>query len=203
MHVRDALDYVWGYTVVNDITARDLQFSEAQWSRCKSFDGFTPTGPVVVTADEVADPQDLWLTTNLDGRILQDASTNEMVRGVAEIISLPVAVGDDPARHPHLDGQPGRRRLLAQPAGLPARRLDRHRLHRGHRLAHHALPRHLIPGRERSAPELGAGRPSPSVPRRLLRRLALQVDHRDRRRDRVDAREPRRRELPLDVVRGS
>ena len=87
VHVRDALDYVWGYTVVNDITARDLQFSEAQWSRCKSFDGFTPTGPVVVTADEIPDPQDLWLTTNLDGRILQDASTNEMVRGVAEIIS--------------------------------------------------------------------------------------------------------------------
>jgi 2-keto-4-pentenoate hydratase/2-oxohepta-3-ene-1,7-dioic acid hydratase in catechol pathway len=84
---RDALDYVWGYTVVNDITARNIQFSEAQWSRCKSFDGFTPTGPVVVTADEIADPQDLWLTTNLDGRILQDASTNEMVRGVAEIIA--------------------------------------------------------------------------------------------------------------------
>jgi 2-keto-4-pentenoate hydratase/2-oxohepta-3-ene-1,7-dioic acid hydratase in catechol pathway len=85
--VQDALDHVWGYTVVNDITARDIQFSEAQWSRCKSFDGFTPTGPVVVTADEIADPQDLWLTTNLDGRILQDASTNEMVRTVAEIIS--------------------------------------------------------------------------------------------------------------------
>lgn len=85
--VRDALDYVWGYTVVNDITARDIQFSEAQWSRCKSFDGFTPTGPVVVTADEIADPQDLWLTTNVDGHILQDASTNEMVRSVAEIIS--------------------------------------------------------------------------------------------------------------------
>jgi len=87
VHERDALDYVWGYTVVNDITARDIQFSEAQWSRCKSFDGFTPTGPVVVTADEIPDPQDLWLTTNLDGHILQDASTNEMVRGVAEIIS--------------------------------------------------------------------------------------------------------------------
>lgn len=85
--VRDALDYVWGYTVVNDITARDIQFSEAQWSRCKSFDGFTPTGPVVVTADEIADPQDLWLTTNVDGHVLQDASTNEMVRSVAEIIS--------------------------------------------------------------------------------------------------------------------
>ncbi|HEY8282254.1 MAG TPA: fumarylacetoacetate hydrolase family protein [Leifsonia sp.] len=86
--VQDALDYVWGYTVVNDITARDLQFSEAQWSRCKSFDGFTPTGPVVVTADEISDPQDLWLTTNVDGTILQDSSTADMVRSVAEIIEF-------------------------------------------------------------------------------------------------------------------
>jgi 2-keto-4-pentenoate hydratase/2-oxohepta-3-ene-1,7-dioic acid hydratase in catechol pathway len=85
--VRDALDYVFGYTIVNDITARNLQFTEAQWSRCKSFDGFTPNGPVVVTADEIADPQDLWLTTNLDGAILQDASTSDMVRSVAELIS--------------------------------------------------------------------------------------------------------------------
>jgi 2-keto-4-pentenoate hydratase/2-oxohepta-3-ene-1,7-dioic acid hydratase in catechol pathway len=85
--VHDALDYVFGYTVVNDITARDLQFSEAQWSRCKSFDGFTPTGPVVVTADEIGDPQDVWLTTHVDGRILQDASSGDMVRTVAEIIS--------------------------------------------------------------------------------------------------------------------
>jgi 2-keto-4-pentenoate hydratase/2-oxohepta-3-ene-1,7-dioic acid hydratase in catechol pathway len=85
--VSDALDYVFGYTVVNDITARDLQFSEAQWSRCKSFDGFTPTGPVVVTSDEIGDPQDVWLTTHVDGRILQDASSGDMVRTVAEIIS--------------------------------------------------------------------------------------------------------------------
>jgi 2-keto-4-pentenoate hydratase/2-oxohepta-3-ene-1,7-dioic acid hydratase in catechol pathway len=88
VHERDALDHVWGYTVVNDITARDLQFSEAQWSRCKSFDGFTPNGPVVVTADEISDPQDLWLTTNVDGTILQDSSTADMVRSVAEIIEF-------------------------------------------------------------------------------------------------------------------
>jgi 2-keto-4-pentenoate hydratase/2-oxohepta-3-ene-1,7-dioic acid hydratase in catechol pathway len=107
VHVRDALDYVWGYTVVNDITARDLQFSEAQWSRCKSFDGFTPTGPVVVTADEVPDPQDLWLTTNLDGRIMQDASTNEMVRGVAEIISYLSRSATIPAGTLISTGSPG------------------------------------------------------------------------------------------------
>ncbi|WDH79965.1 fumarylacetoacetate hydrolase family protein [Microbacterium esteraromaticum] len=83
----DALDSVWGYTVVNDITARDIQFAEAQWSRCKSFDGFTPTGPVVVTADEIADPQDLHIWAVVDGHTVQDASTGQMVRSVATLIA--------------------------------------------------------------------------------------------------------------------
>lgn len=83
----DALRHVWGYTVVNDITARDIQYSEAQWSRCKSFDGFTPTGPFVVTADEVPDPQDLHIWTVLDGHTMQDATTGQMVRPVATLIS--------------------------------------------------------------------------------------------------------------------
>ncbi len=85
--VEDALSTVWGYTVVNDITARDIQFSEAQWSRCKSFDGFTPTGPFVVTADEIPDPQALHIWTVVDGRMVQDASTGQMVRSVATLIS--------------------------------------------------------------------------------------------------------------------
>jgi len=83
----DALSHVWGYTVVNDITARDIQFSEAQWSRCKSFDGFTPTGPVVVTADEIADPQDLHIWAVVDGETVQDATTGQMIRSVATLIS--------------------------------------------------------------------------------------------------------------------
>ncbi|WP_292834800.1 fumarylacetoacetate hydrolase family protein [Microbacterium sp.] len=83
----DALSHVWGYTVVNDITARDIQFSEAQWSRCKSFDGFTPNGPVVVTADEISDPQDLHIWAVVDGQTVQDASTGQMVRSVATLIS--------------------------------------------------------------------------------------------------------------------
>ncbi|GAA5203822.1 fumarylacetoacetate hydrolase family protein [Microbacterium jejuense] len=82
-----ALDHVWGYTVVNDITARDIQYSEAQWSRCKSFDGFTPTGPFVVTRDEVPDPQALHIWTVLDGTTLQDATTAQMVRPVASLVS--------------------------------------------------------------------------------------------------------------------
>ncbi len=83
----DALSHVWGYTVVNDITARNVQFSEAQWSRCKSFDGFTPTGPYAVTADEVADPQDLHIWAVVDGQTVQDASTDQMVRSVAKLIA--------------------------------------------------------------------------------------------------------------------
>ncbi len=83
----DALDHVWGYTVVNDITARDIQFSEAQWSRCKSFDGFTPTGPVIVTRDEVPDPQDLHIWAVVDGQTVQDATTGQMIRSVATLVA--------------------------------------------------------------------------------------------------------------------
>ncbi|MFK3679441.1 fumarylacetoacetate hydrolase family protein [Microbacterium sp. NPDC090218] len=83
----DALTHVWGYTVVNDITARNIQFSEAQWSRCKSFDGFTPTGPFAVTADEIPDPQDLHIWAVVDGHTVQDASTGQMVRSVAKLIA--------------------------------------------------------------------------------------------------------------------
>lgn len=82
-----ALEHVWGYTVVNDITARDIQFAEAQWSRCKSFDGFTPNGPFVVTADEVTDPQDLHIWTVVDGHLLQDATTGQMIRPVSTLVS--------------------------------------------------------------------------------------------------------------------
>ncbi|MBO0979575.1 fumarylacetoacetate hydrolase family protein [Microbacterium sp. SD291] len=91
-HVKDvtedrALDHVWGYTAVNDITARNIQFAEAQWSRCKSFDGFTPTGPFAVTADEIPDPQDLHIWTVVDGHTVQDSSTGQMVRSVAKLIA--------------------------------------------------------------------------------------------------------------------
>lgn len=83
----EALDYVFGYTVINDITARNIQFAEPQWSRCKSFDGFTPIGPVVVTADEVEDPQALHITTEVNGLRVQDSTTEFMIRTIAELIS--------------------------------------------------------------------------------------------------------------------
>ena len=83
----DALDHVFGYTVVNDISARNIQYSEAQWCRCKSFDDFTPVGPYVVTADEIPDPQQLAIWTSVDGAVMQDASTKQMIRSVAKLIA--------------------------------------------------------------------------------------------------------------------
>jgi 5-carboxymethyl-2-hydroxymuconate isomerase len=83
-----ALDYVFGYTVCNDVSARDVQFSESQWTRGKSFDTFCPVGPVVVTADEIPDPQALALRTHVNGQVMQDSSTAEMVFGVAELLAF-------------------------------------------------------------------------------------------------------------------
>ena len=85
---RDVLDHVLGYTVGNDVSARDVQFSESQWIRAKSFDTFCPLGPVVVTTDEIADPQALRLRTRVNGVVLQDSSTAEMVFGVAELLAF-------------------------------------------------------------------------------------------------------------------
>lgn len=83
-----ALDHVFGYTVANDLSARDVQFGDGQWVRGKSLDGFCPLGPVIVGADEVPDPQALQLRTRVNGELVQDASTREMVFGVAELLSF-------------------------------------------------------------------------------------------------------------------
>jgi 2-keto-4-pentenoate hydratase/2-oxohepta-3-ene-1,7-dioic acid hydratase in catechol pathway len=87
VHDREALDHVFGYTVANDVSARDVQFSDGQWVRGKSFDTFCPLGPVVATADEVPDPQALAIRTRVNGEVVQESSTSEMVFGVAELLS--------------------------------------------------------------------------------------------------------------------
>jgi len=84
----DALDHVFGYTVGNDVSARDVQFSDGQWTRGKSFDTFCPIGPVVVTPDEIPDPQALALRTRVNGEVMQDSSTSEMLFGVAELLAF-------------------------------------------------------------------------------------------------------------------
>ena len=85
--VADALDHVLGYTCLNDVSARDIQFGDGQWVRGKSLDTFCPMGPALVTADEVGDPQDLAITCSVGAERLQDARTSSMFFSVAEIIS--------------------------------------------------------------------------------------------------------------------
>ena len=85
--VADALDYVLGYTCLNDVSARDLQTSDGQWTRAKSLDTFCPMGPWVVTADEIPDPAALRVQCRVNGEARQDARTGELVHGVAELIS--------------------------------------------------------------------------------------------------------------------
>ncbi|MFD9950397.1 fumarylacetoacetate hydrolase family protein [Nonomuraea sp. NPDC059023] len=84
----EALAGVAGYTVANDVSARDLQFADGQWTRGKSLDTFCPLGPVVVTPDELGDPQDLKLWTRVNGETVQDSSTAEMLFGVAELLAF-------------------------------------------------------------------------------------------------------------------
>jgi 2-keto-4-pentenoate hydratase/2-oxohepta-3-ene-1,7-dioic acid hydratase in catechol pathway len=81
-----AKDYVFGYTVFNDISARDIQFKDGQWTRGKSFDTFAPMGPCITTAAEIPDPNNLWLCTRVNGETRQNSSTNRMVFNVYEII---------------------------------------------------------------------------------------------------------------------
>ncbi|MEH7414469.1 fumarylacetoacetate hydrolase family protein [Neobacillus drentensis] len=83
----DALDYVFGYCTVNDLSARDLQLRTPQWLLGKSCDDFSPVGPYLVSADEIDDPQNLNLTTIVNGEIRQNSNTSDMIFTVAEIIS--------------------------------------------------------------------------------------------------------------------
>ena len=83
-----ALDYVFGYTIINDVSARDIQFADGQWVRGKSLDTFCPMGPYIVTADEIIDPQNLLLTCTVNNNLLQNASTKDMIFGVADLISI-------------------------------------------------------------------------------------------------------------------
>jgi 2-keto-4-pentenoate hydratase/2-oxohepta-3-ene-1,7-dioic acid hydratase in catechol pathway len=86
--VDDALEFVSGYLCVNDVSARDVQMGDGQWTRGKSFDTFCPIGPRLVPAEEIADPQALGIRCLVNGEALQDANTADMVFPVAELIAF-------------------------------------------------------------------------------------------------------------------
>jgi 2-keto-4-pentenoate hydratase/2-oxohepta-3-ene-1,7-dioic acid hydratase in catechol pathway len=87
---RAALDYVLGYTCGNDVTARDWQrqWGGSQWCRGKTFDTFAPLGPCLVTKDEIPDPNKLAIKTVLNGRVMQEANTDDMIFDVPTLIEF-------------------------------------------------------------------------------------------------------------------
>ena len=81
-------DYIAGFCVMNDVSGRDVQLSESQWFRGKSFDTFAPLGPAIVTPDEIADVHNLRLTTEVNGERMQDGNTRDLIFDVPAIIEF-------------------------------------------------------------------------------------------------------------------
>ena len=94
-----AMEYVFGYTILNDVSARDIQLSTSQWTLGKSFPTFTPIGPAITTADEVPDPHALRISLTIDNETLQDSNTSDLIFKVPALIAYlssitPLEAGD-------------------------------------------------------------------------------------------------------------
>ena len=83
-----AYEHVLGYTNLNDVSARDLQFADKQWQRGKSCDTFAPMGPAIVTTDEIPDPHVLRIRLRLNGDVMQDSSTAQLIFGIDQLIAF-------------------------------------------------------------------------------------------------------------------
>lgn len=83
----EALKHVFGYTLINDVSARDLQFGDGQWVRGKGLDGFAPLGPFITTRDEIPDVQALNIEGRLNGEVMQTSNTSKMIFKVAYLVS--------------------------------------------------------------------------------------------------------------------
>jgi len=81
-------EVIFGYTCANDVTARDLQAVDGQWTRSKGFDTFCPLGPWIVTNLDIAEASELTIRTTLDGEVKQEGTTADMVHGIAEIVAF-------------------------------------------------------------------------------------------------------------------
>ena len=84
---KDAMNAIFGYMILNDVSARDVQAQDKQFGRAKGFDTFAPCGPWITTADEIPDPQNLKLTTRINGQVRQDSSTSNMFIKIPSIVS--------------------------------------------------------------------------------------------------------------------
>ncbi|OAA81938.1 Fumarylacetoacetase, protein [Akanthomyces lecanii RCEF 1005] len=85
--VTSAADYILGFTTANDITCRDVQGKTSQWGYCKGYDGFFPLGPTLISAKHLPEPLQLRMTTTIDGSVIQDGTTTDMIFSPEEIVS--------------------------------------------------------------------------------------------------------------------
>jgi 2-keto-4-pentenoate hydratase/2-oxohepta-3-ene-1,7-dioic acid hydratase in catechol pathway len=95
----DWQDYIFGYTILNDVSARDVQLATSQWTLGKSFNTFAPLGPAIVTKDEIADPHALAVKLSIDGEVLQHSNTRELIFKLPDLIAYissitPLQAGD-------------------------------------------------------------------------------------------------------------
>jgi 2-keto-4-pentenoate hydratase/2-oxohepta-3-ene-1,7-dioic acid hydratase in catechol pathway len=81
-------EHVFGYTILNDVSARDFQMQTSQWTMGKTFDTFAPMGPVIVTADEIADPHTLDISLTLNGELMQSSNTSNLIFGVPQLVAF-------------------------------------------------------------------------------------------------------------------
>ena len=128
-----------GYAVANDVSARDLQRREPQWTRAKGADGFCPWGPWITTADKVPDPKDLRITTHVNGELRQDSSTADLIFGPQELVDF---ISQTCTLEPGdliLTGTPSGVGMSMDPKqflSVGRRRADRDRVARGDRACH-------------------------------------------------------------------
>ncbi|MDQ7023984.1 MAG: fumarylacetoacetate hydrolase family protein [Anaerolineae bacterium] len=83
----EAYDHIFGYTIANDVSARDLQSSDKQWTRAKGHDTFCPLGPAIVTKDDIPDPHNLRIVTSVNGETMQDGNTKDMIFKIPFLVS--------------------------------------------------------------------------------------------------------------------
>jgi len=127
-------EHVFGYTIVNDVSARDFQMATSQWTMGKTFDTFAPMGPVVVTADEIEDPHKLAISLTLNGELMQNSNTSNLIFGVPQLIAFLSSV---------MTLEPGDLISTGTPAGVGFARKP---------------PRWLLPGDEVAVQVEGIGR---------------------------------------------
>ena len=108
-----------GYAAANDLSARDLQGRETQWTRAKGFDASCPWGPWITTADEVADPEALRIGSRVNGEVRQDSTTADLIFGPQALVDFIAADLHARAGRPHPHRHPGGRRSVDGPTAVP------------------------------------------------------------------------------------